>query len=75
VVPITELEIDPGSARRSEPGDHRVPNRVAPPAIQQCVVHRRFGRAMLEHFEALLAGAIAAPDTPLSRPGDTRGGT
>ena len=27
----------------------------------------RFARAMLEHFEALLAGAIAAPDTPLSR--------
>jgi hypothetical protein len=27
----------------------------------------RFARAMLDHFEALLAGAIAAPDTALSR--------
>ena len=69
VVPVTELDIDLETA----PADLNLEVTESPAGLgcrlqyNSAVFTERFGRAMLEHFEALLAGAIAAPDTAVSR--------
>ena len=68
-VPVTEMEIDLEVA----PADLNLEITESPAGLRcrlqynGALFTERFGRAMLEHFEALLAGAIAAPDTALSR--------
>jgi amino acid adenylation domain-containing protein len=68
VLPVTELEIDFDVV----PADLNLEITETPAGLRcrlqynSALFTERFGRAMLDHFEALLAGAIAAPGTRLS---------
>jgi amino acid adenylation domain-containing protein len=69
VVPITELDIDVDVV----PADLNLEITETPAGLRcrlqynTALFTERFATAMLDHFEALLAGAIAEPDTALSR--------